>query len=131
MNSENKGQGSFWLGFFLGGLVGAFIVFFLGTKKGKEITEKLIENAELYEDELEQKIAKLQERGEQFLQEAQEVKEKVTKEVKGGKKAVSENLLSKMDQTLTQIEDIQKKGVAITSEVHHRYFKKNGKPLVS
>lgn len=53
------------------------------------------------------------------------------KDMEKGKKTVSDNLMTKMDETLTNIENIQKKGVALTEEVHRHYFKKNGKPLVS
>jgi gas vesicle protein len=128
---SKENSGNFWLGFFLGGVVGAFILFVLGTKEGKKIAEKLIEQAETYEEELEEKVAKLQKHGENLLEEAKAVKEKVTKEVTGGKKSISNKLVSKMDETLTKIEDIQKKGVELTREVHRNYFKKNGKPLVS
>jgi len=123
--------GNFWLGFFLGGLVGAFIIFVLGTKEGRKIAEKLVEQAEIYEEELEEKVAKLQKHGENLLEEAKAVKEKVAKEAAGGKKSISNKLVSKMDETLSKIEDIQKKGVELTREVHRNYFKKNGKPLVS
>lgn len=129
--NNNSKNGNFWLGFFLGGLLGAFIIFVLGTKEGKKLLQKLIDRAEIYEEELEEKIVKLQERGEDLLAEAEEVKDKVVKEVAGGKRNISEKLISKIDQTLTKIEDIQRKGVAITSEVHHNYFKKDGKPLTS
>ncbi|MBM3282752.1 hypothetical protein FJY90_00725 [Candidatus Gottesmanbacteria bacterium] len=131
MNNESKGSLNFWFGFFLGGIVGAFVIFILGTKEGKKLVEKLVEKTELYEEELEQKVAKLQQHGENLLHEAQEVKNQVTQEVEKGRKTVSEALVSKMDKALTKIEDIQKKGVALTQEVHHHYFKRNGKPLVS
>lgn len=130
--SENKNNsGNFWLGFFLGGLIGAFIIFLLGTKQGRKILEEIVEKAELYEEELEEKISQLQKKGEDLLQEAEEVKEKVVRDVETGKKTISDSLVSKIDQTLTKIEDIQKKGVALTEEVHHHYFKKNGKKLTS
>lgn len=130
MNNE-KGNSNFWVGFFLGGLVGAFVIFLMGTRQGKKLADKLLEEAEIYEEELEEKVAKLQKKGEELLEEAKDVKDKVIKDVESGKEAVSENLAAKMDEALTKIEDIQKKGVALTQEVHHHYFKKNGKRLVS
>ena len=131
MNCNSHKSGNFWLGFFLGGLVGAFIIFVLGTKEGKKIAEKLLDQAEDYEEGLEEKDEKLQKHGEELLQQAEKVKEKVTKEVEKGEKKVSQALVSKMDQTLTTIEDLGKRGVAITQDLHHRYFKKNGKTLTS
>lgn len=130
MNNE-KGNNNFWVGFFLGGLVGAFIIFFLGTKQGKKLADQLIEESEEYEEELEEKIAILQQKGEEFLKEAIGVKEKVTREVEIGKRTVTESLAQKMDAALTKLEDVQKKGVALTEDVHHHYFKRNGKKLVS
>lgn len=130
MNNE-KGSNNFWIGFFLGGLVGAFIIFIMGTKQGKKLADRLIEETELYEEELEEKVARLQKKGEELLEEAKDIKDKVIKEVEDGKKDVTDRLATKMDEALTKIEDIQKKGVAITSEVHHHYFKRNGKKLVS
>lgn len=130
MNNE-KGSNNFWVGFFLGGLVGAFIIFFMGTKQGKKLADQLIEDAEEYEEELEEKVARLQKKGEELLEEAKGVKNKVIREVESGKKKVTDRLATKMDETLTKIEDIQKKGVELTQEVHHHYFKRNGKKLVS
>jgi gas vesicle protein len=131
MNEHDGKCGNFWLGFFLGGLLGAFVIYLLGTKEGKKTLEKIVDRAELYEEELEEKVAKLQQKGEDLLEEAEEIKEKVIQEVTSSKEKISDQLVSKMDAALTQIEDIQKKGVALTEEVHHHYFKKNGKKLIS
>lgn len=130
MNNE-KGNNSFWIGFFLGGLVGAFIVFLMGTKQGKKLAEQIFDEVEIYEEELEEKVAKLQKKGEELLEEAQNVKEKMVAEVENRKKIVSDTLVNKMDDALTKIENIQKKGVELTQEVHHNYFKRNGKKLSS
>ena len=130
MNENNK-NGNFWMGFFMGVILGGIIIFLAGTKKGKKLLEKLLDQAEIYEEELEEKLENLNKRGEEFLKEAQAVKDKVIHEVDSDKKVLSSTLISKMDQTLSKIEDIQKKGVALTEDVHHRYFRKNGKSLTS
>lgn len=131
MNNEKQGSGNFWIGFFLGGIVGALIIFLMGTREGKKLADKLLEQAELYEEELEEKVAAIQKKGEELLSEVRDVKEKVVKRVEEGKSAATDTLVTKMDHALTKIEDIQKKGVALTEEMHHHYFKKNGKPLAS
>lgn len=41
--SANSGQGNFFNGFLLGLLVGAFVVFVLGTKKGKKLLKAISE----------------------------------------------------------------------------------------
>lgn len=130
MESKENG-GNFWVGFFLGGLAGVFIIFLLGTKEGKKLIERFIEKAELYEQDIEDKVESLQKKGEDLLHEAQEVKEKISDSIENGKKDVSETLITKMDQAFTKIEDIQKKGVSLTEEVHRNYFKKDGKTLTS
>lgn len=129
MNNEKKGN--FWPGFFLGGLLGALLIFLLGTKEGKKVAKKIIDQGELFEEEIEEKISKLQEKGEALLSEAQGVKERVFKEVVEGKKAVSQQLMGKVDKALSDLEDLQKKGAAVTQDLHHKYFRKNGKKLVS
>ena len=128
--NDNR-NGNFWIGFFLGGLIGGFIIFILGTKDGKKLAERIVEKAELYEEELEEKVAKLQKKGEDLLKEAQTVKDQVVEKLENERETVSAELVTKLDQTLTHIEGVQKKGVALTEEIHHRYFRKNGKPLVS
>lgn len=100
--SEDKYHGNFWFGFFIGGLVGGFIIFLLGTREGKKLLTKLEEKGELFEEDLERKATDTQ-----------------------------ASVINKMDQTLSKIEDIQKQGAALTSEIRHKYFKKNGKTLAS
>lgn len=131
MNENKSGGGKFWVGFFLGGLIGAFFIFVLGTKEGKKLAKKIEEKAEVFEDELDKKVETLQKHGQDLLKEAQEMKDKVVKEIEVKKHSTSDVLVSKMDQALSSIEDIQKKGVEVTRDLHHHYFRKNGKKLVS
>lgn len=129
MNEQKNKRGNFLIGFFLGGLLGAFIIFILGTKEGKKILKQLSEKAEILEEELEEKVEKLKEKGEELLEEGERVKEKVVEEVKKRKKSASQVVISKMDKALSKIEGAQKKGIEITKNVHGRHFKKNGKKL--
>src|SRR3990167_7855535 len=100
-HSTGSGQGNFWLGFFIGGFIGVVIIVLLGSK------------------------------GEELLAEAQEVKEKAVEKIEEKKEVMGEVIVEKMDQVLTNIESAQAKGMELTQEVHHRYFKKDGKPLIS
>ncbi|KKS95984.1 MAG: hypothetical protein UV73_C0012G0012 [Candidatus Gottesmanbacteria bacterium GW2011_GWA2_43_14] len=36
-----------------------------------------------------------------------------------------------MDETFSRIEELQKKGMELTEDVHKRHFKKDGKTLAS
>lgn len=130
-NTEEKKGNHFWLGFFAGGLLGGFIIFILGTKEGKKLAEKLQEKGEMFEEDIEQKVAKLQKKGEDLIEEAKDVKKKMASRLEEKKEEASDALISKMDDAFTKITDLQKKGVALTSEVHQKYFKKNGKKLSS
>lgn len=42
-NNQNQTDGKFFNGFLLGALVGAFVVFLLGTKKGKKLLKAISE----------------------------------------------------------------------------------------
>lgn len=128
---QEKSSGNFWVGFLLGGFIGATIIVLMGTKEGKKVAEKLLEKGELLEEDLEEKIAKLQEKGEELLAEAEEVKEKAMEKIDEKKETLGELMVEKMDQALTNIENLQKKGVEVTQQVHHQYFKKDGRPLSS
>jgi len=129
MSDKDHTNSNFWVGFFLGGIIGAFFIFFLGTKEGKKIVEGLIEKIQNYEDDLEEKATALQKKGHQIIKDTIVVKDKVTEELKDGKKILSSNLSKKINKTLNQIEDVQQKGIEFTKEVQKRVFRKNGKPL--
>jgi len=130
MSEEHK-PNFFWFGFFIGGLVGAFVIFLLGTKEGKKLAEKLQEKGELFEEDIEEKVLKLQKKGEDLVNEANKVKKRMIRSIEEKKEEASDTLVSKMDEAFTKITDLQKKGVEITEEVHQKYFKKNGKTLAS
>lgn len=127
--TENKDSG-FWIGFFVGGFFGALLLVLLGTKEGKRLATRLLEHGEFLEEDLESKIRKLQEKGEELLSQAQNVKEEAIQKVENVKGEVTSDIAQKMDTALTRVEEIQQQGVGITQEVH-RFFKKDGKPLSS
>lgn len=118
-NGKNKG-GNFFVGFFLGGLVGAMLIFLLGTEEGKKTAKKLTKKLGSLEDELKEK-------GGELWEEAGKAKEKLVKDV--NKKNISKAVSVKMDQALTGLEKIQRKGVKLTRDVHGRFFQKAGKKL--
>lgn len=130
MNNE-RGSNNFWVGFFLGGLFGAFLIFLWGTKEGKRIAKGILEKGEVFEDDIEEKILTLQQKGEALVNQAEEVKKHIAEEIEDKKHTVSDELVSRMDEALSKLEEVQKKGVNLTQDVHHHYFKKGGKPLVS
>lgn len=62
MGNEEK-QGNFLAGFFLGGILGAILLFLWGTKEGKNITKLLAEKGELLEEDIEKKIFEFEDKG--------------------------------------------------------------------
>ena len=75
--SDGNNNGNFLPGFILGGILGALIIFILGTKEGKKLLEKLVDHVENSGGDFEKKIGKIQEKGEELLEEAKDIKEKV------------------------------------------------------
>lgn len=86
MENENK-PGNFWPGFFLGGLFGAILLFLWGTKEGKKITKLLAEKGELLEEDIENKLSELEDKGEKIVGDVQKqtvkkIAQKIVGEVK-------------------------------------------------
>lgn len=131
MTQNKETPNTFWIGFLLGGIIAGAAVFFVGTKRGKELLEDLLEKIEEHEEGLAETVDSLKEKSVALLEKTQEVKDAVTLQLEAKKEEVSQAVVSHIDTALSAIEDVQKQGVALTEEVHHKFFKKDGKPLTS
>ncbi len=109
MTSDNHHDKRFWFGFFLGGLLGALLLFFMGTKEGKKKREDLL-------DALEEKIDEIEKRGKRL-------KEDVVEEIKEKKEDVTEAAVEKLDTALAHIEKLQEASAETTRQLRHRFFK--------
>ncbi len=99
MSDEHKGGDlKFFIGLFIGGLVGACVIFFLGTKEGKKATKLLEEKGEEIKDSVKDKLVE-------------------TKEV------LTESATEKLDSALAHIEELQKHGRETTAELRKTLFK--------
>ena len=113
----------FWIGFFIGGLVGAAIIFLLGTKEGKKI-EKLIEKkGKLALDDLEEKVDELKEKGEELIKKGEVIKEQVMEQMVDKKEDLTVEATKRLDSALANVEEIQEKGLSTTSNLRKRLFK--------
>ncbi len=123
MSEERGHDGRFWVGLFIGGLIGAIILFFLGTKEGKK-TGKLIERktGDLLDD-LEDKVGDLKEKGKEFIREGEAIKDEVLETLDEKKGKITEDLTEKLDGALAQIEELQEKSRATTATLRRRLFK--------
>lgn len=124
--SDEKNDGSFFLGIILGGVIGGIIIFILGTKEGKKLLEKVIDHVENPGDDLEKEIGKLESKGRQFLKDASDI----SKKIKTGNETISQIISSKIDSALKRGENIRNRDIKPVNEVKpRRTFKKNGKKL--
>jgi gas vesicle protein len=116
--SENNSHSDlkFLLGLFIGGIVGAVIIFFLGTKEGKKTSQLLEEKGRDLVDDIEDKVAGLEEKG-------KDIKEKVIEQIEEKKEEVSETATEKLDSALADIEKIQEQGIKTTADLRKRIFR--------
>lgn len=121
--SENKGGGGFWIGFFIGGLLGAVTLFFLGTKEGKKTGKLLESKTKDFLEELEDKIEDMEIKGKELARQSEQIKESVLEKLEDKRETLTEGATQKLDSALAHIESIQEKGVETTSEIRKKLFK--------
>lgn len=123
MSDEHGGEGRFLLGFFIGGLIGAFIIFFLGTKEGQRTGKLLKRKGEDILDEVQEKIEELEERGKELVKQGEAIKEQVLENLEEKKEAVAQTTAEKLDTALAHIEELQEHGRQTTASLRKRLFK--------
>ena len=135
----------FWIGLFLGGLLGALLILFLGTEKGKKLAKKLQEEGldflddakESFDEkkeaighqvvmqveELKEKGADLLEEGRELLDEGKTLEEELAKKVIDKKNEVTQEVVAEADAALAHIEKLQERGRQTTQDLRRRLFK--------
>ncbi len=121
MSDNHSSDGKFLFGFFIGGLVGALIIFFLGTKEGKK-TSKLLESKgkDLF-DELEDRLDELQTKGKDLVRQGEAIKEKVMDTLEEKKGAMTESTVERIDTALAHLEELQQQGAETTATLRKRF----------
>ncbi len=121
MSENHNSDGKFLFGFFIGGLIGALIIFFLGTKEGKK-TGKMIESkGKDLIDELEAKLDELQNKGKELVRQGEVMKEKVMDTIGDKKDDVTEAAAEKIDIALAHIQEMQQKGAETTATLRKQF----------
>jgi gas vesicle protein len=121
MSDDNAhGDLKFMLGLFIGGIIGAVVIFFLGTKEGKKTSKLLEEKGRDLVDDIEDKVTDLGEKG-------KDIKEKVIEQIEEKKEEVSETATEKLDSALADIEKIQEQGIKTTADLRKRIFRNTPK----
>ncbi len=125
---------SFWVGLFLGGLVGALVIVVLGTEKGKKLLKNLEEKGldflEDTSDTVEEKLEVLQEKGQDLVGQSREVGAQVIQKVEEVKDDVTQTAVAQADATLAHIEALQERGRQSTAELRKKLFKNIPKKTV-
>jgi len=119
--SDTRPDSKFLLGFFIGGLIGAVVIFFLGTKEGKK-TGKLIEKKgkEALED-IEDRVEDLKEKGKELIEKGEEIKDEVIEQIKDKTDEVSTDATKRLDKALEKLEDVQKSSLHTTSKIRKHF----------
>jgi gas vesicle protein len=123
-NQEHRGTDiKFLAGFFIGGLIGALVIFFLGTKEGKKAGKILRQKGEDVLGELEEQVEELEQRGKDLLKHGEEIKEQVIEKIEDKSEEFTETASRKLDSALAHIEEIQEHGRETTASIRKRLFK--------
>ncbi len=125
MNDREQKHGDFrfFLGFFLGGLIGAIIIFFLGTKEGRKTGKLLEAKGKDILDDLQDKIGEFEKKGEALVKQGEEIKEEVVERLADTKEELTHTASAKLDDALAHIEKMQEQGREQTAELRKRLFK--------
>jgi gas vesicle protein len=124
MSEEHShGDAKFLFGLFIGGIIGAFMIFFLGTKEGKKTSKILEEKGKNLVDDIEEKVSQLEEHGKELLEQSEVIKENVVAEVEEKKDEITQSTSEKLDTALAHIEKIQTESAQTTAELRKRLFK--------
>lgn len=119
--SDSNHDGKFLFGFFLGGLIGALVIFFLGTKEGKKLEKRLELKGKDVLDELDDKLEEFEKSGKELVKRGEELKEHMMSEFEDKKEEMSDAAVEKLDTALAHIEAIQHKGIETTSNIRRKF----------
>jgi gas vesicle protein len=119
--SEHDNNGKFLFGFFLGGLIGALVIFFLGTKEGKKLEKKLELKGKDVLDELDEKLEELEANGKELVKKGEAMKEQVMDTFEQKKEEMTDATVEKIDTALAHIEALQHKGAETTKNIRRNF----------
>lgn len=123
MNNEHNRDGKFWIGFFIGGFIGALTLFFYGTKDGKRTGKLLSDRGKDILGELEEKLDTFKKKGKELAQKGSEIGEEAVERIEKGKDVIVEASESRIEEALAHIEALQERGRETTASLRRRLFK--------
>jgi gas vesicle protein len=122
MTDEHR-DGKFWFGFFAGGLIGAVVLFFLGTKEGKKAGRLLEDKGKDLLGDLEDHLSELEKKGKELARQGEDIKDEVMETIEEKKEILTEGATEKLDTALAHIEKLQEQGLQTTSTLRKHIFK--------
>ncbi len=120
---RTRDESKFLLGLFLGGIIGALIIFFLGTKEGKKAGKVLEEKGKDALDDLHGAVNELQQKGKELVKQGESIKEKIVENIEHSKDELAETTTEKLESALSKIEELQEQSMVTTAEIRKRFFK--------
>jgi len=121
MSENNHSDGKFLFGFFIGGLIGALIIFFLGTKEGKKTSKLLEHKGKDLLDELEDRLDELQQKGKDLVRQGEKIKETVIDTIDEKKEELTDSAVERIDTALAHLEELQQQGAETTNALRKRF----------
>lgn len=121
MSENNHSDGKFLFGFFIGGLIGALIIFFLGTKEGKKTGKLLEHKGKDLLDELEDRLDELQQKGKDLVRQGEKIKETVIDTIDEKKEELTDSAVERIDTALAHLEELQQQGAETTNALRKRF----------
>ena len=120
---RTRDESKFLLGLFLGGIIGALIIFFLGTKEGKKAGKVLEEKGKDALDDLHGAVNELKQKGKELVKQGESIKEKIVENIEHSKDELAETTTEKLESALSKIEELQEQSMVTTAEIRKRFFK--------
>ncbi len=123
MSENEHKEGKFMLGFFLGGLLGALVIFFLGTKEGKKAGKFLENKGRDLVDDLQDRLDELEKKGQELAREGEKIKDQVIETIEDKKDDLTMEAAKKLDSALSHIEQLQDRGRESTAAIRKKLFR--------
>lgn len=115
----------FFAGLFIGGLVGALVIFFLGTKEGKKAKVLLERKGKDVLDDLEGEIEELEQKGKELARHGEVIKEQVMEKLEDTSEELTESATKKLDSALAHVEELQEHGMQTTASIRKKLHFRN------
>ena len=120
-DEHHHNEGKFFFGLFLGGLIGALTIFFVGTPEGKKAGKAIGKKGkELYEDVLD-RVGELEEKGKELVARGEDLKDELREKFENKKEELTQDTVNRIDTVLTNIESLQQKGIETTENLRKQF----------